>query len=158
MSKTTSPDVEGIKVSVDKAPGGTPAGSPISIGHLESIGSLIDKSRSSKKYTPLNNKDYEEIVSLGSMTQGPFTFDVLYDPEIQEGVNSLNEAIDANEEVQLILELNNPLDADGSGTKITALCKVSSFKVDGEKDGKLLAKVTAEKLGKPTTTAATSGA
>jgi len=149
--KTTSPDVEGISVSVDAAPAGVVAGSPTEVGHLESLGDIVDKSRSTKKYTPLNNKAFDEIVSLGSMTQGPFNFSVLYDPDATEGVNKLETAMDANSEVQIILELNN---GTTSGTKITALCKVSAFKVAGEKDGKLLASVTAEKLGKPTKTAA----
>lgn len=147
---STSPDFEGIKVSVAAAPNGV-VGAAVIVGHLETIGDIVAKSRATKKYTPINTKDYEEIVALGSITQGPFNFGVLYDPEASEGVNLLESAIDTNEVVQIVMELNN---GTTSGTKITALCKVSDFKVTGEKDGKLLANVTAEKLGKPTRTAA----
>lgn len=150
---SSSPDVENISVTVDDAPGGTPAGSPVEIGHLDTFDTLIDKSRTPKKYTPINNGAYSEIVALGSITQGPFSFNVLYDPEGAEGINILEAAIDANTEVQIIMELNN---GTTSGTKITTLCKVSSFKVTGEKDGKFMASVTGEKLGTPTKTAAVS--
>ncbi|WP_345969641.1 hypothetical protein WCX72_09970 [Sulfurimonas sp. HSL1-6] len=152
MPTTTSPDFEGLTVSVDAAPGGTPAGSPSEIGHLQDINPIIDKSRNSKKYTPINNSAYDEIVSVGSLMNGDFTAQVLYDPEASEGVNKLESGIDNNEEVQIIIELNNSLGTNG--TKFTKLVKVTAFKVDGEVDGKLLASITAAQIGSTTKTAA----
>lgn len=155
---STSPDVEGISVLVDLAPGGIPAGSPIEAGHLNSIDKIVSKSRSVKKYPPLNNKAYNEIVALGSSSEAPLSIGVLYDPEASEGINTLETAYDDNIEVQITLELNNALNATGTGTKITSLCKVSSFDVspDGT-DGKYISTVTIEKIGVTTITPATSG-
>ena len=92
---STAPEVSGIKVSVGSN----------SIGHLDSIGSIIDKSRGVQKYTPLNDKDYEEIVSLGSLTYGQFNATVLYDPSADEGINDLEAAIDGNTAVTLVIEI-----------------------------------------------------
>lgn len=154
MADTTSPDFEGLTVSVDLAPAGTPAGSAVEIGHLDDINPIIDKTRNSTKYTPLNNSAYSEIVSVGSLMNGDFTCSVLYDPEATEGVNKLETAIDNNTEVQIIIELNNSLGTNG--TKFTKMVKVTSFKVDGEKDGKLKASITASQIGDTTKTAATA--
>lgn len=140
---SSSPEVSGIKVSI-----GTK-----SIGHLDSIGSIIDKSRGTTKYTPLNSYEYDEIVSLGSLTYGQFTATVLYDPEDTEGINDLEAAIDTNISVSLVIELNNKITTHG--TKITQNIKVSSFKVDPDgKDGFYKASITAERLGDATVTAA----
>ena len=152
MPNTTSPDFEGLTVSVDLAPNGTPAGSPIEIGHLDDINPIVDKTRNSTKYTPLNNSAYSEIVAVGSLMNGDFTATVLYDPEATEGVNTLEGAIDSNTEVQIIIELNNSKGT--SGTKFTKFIKVTAFKVDGEKDGKLKASITASQIGDTTVTAA----
>lgn len=152
MPTTTSPDFEGLTVSVDLAPGGVPAGAPVEIGHLEDINPIVDKSRNSTKYTPVNNSAYDEIVAVGSLVNGDFTASVLYDPEATEGVNKLESAIDANTEVQIIIELNNSLGTNG--TKFTKIVKVTSFKVDGEKDGKLKATIGASQIGSTTKSAA----
>jgi len=156
--ESTAPDVEGITVKVDLAPNGTPSGSAVDVGHLEDIGALIDESRPVKKYTPLNNKQYNEIVSLGSISRGPFTMQVLYDPEETEGVNIIRDAIKTSEMVEISFEVNNALNETGTGTLYKGICKVSNFKVTPQKDGKLLADITAEKIGEPTEAAATAGA
>lgn len=152
MAKSTSPDVEGITVSVDLAPNGVPAGAPVEIGHLEDINPIVDKTRASKKYVPLNNAAYEEMISVGSLVNGDFTASVLYDPEATEGINKIESAIDSNTEVQIIIELNNSLGANG--TKLTKLVKITSFKVDGEQEGKLKATISAAQIGNTTKTAA----
>ena len=156
--KSTAPEVSGIKISIDTVSNGTPANSPVSIGHVESVGSIVDKSRAVKKYTPMNDTQNEEIVAMGSLTQSAFSMGVLYDPEETEGINLVENAIDANEEIQIILELNNALDATGTGTTIKQIVKIASFKVDGEKDGKFKADFSAEKIGSAEVTAATAGA
>ena len=142
MAISTSPDVSGIKVSVGA----------IAIGHIDSIGSIVDKSRGTSKYTPLNDTQYDEIVALGSLTQGQFTATVLYDPSATEGINALETAIDDNAEVSLVIELNDSLGTNG--TTITQTAKVSSYKVDGEKDGLYKASFSAERIGDATVTAA----
>ena len=142
MAVSGAPEVSGIKVSIGAN----------SIGHLDSIGSIIDKSRGVQKYTPLNDGEYDEIVSLGSLTQGQFTATVLYNPSASEGINDLEDAIDTNVEVQLKIELNDAVTT--TGTTITQTVKVSSFKVDGEKDGLYKASFTAERIGDATVAAA----
>lgn len=139
---STSPEVSGIQVTIDGS----------SVGHLDSMGSIVDKSRGVQKYTPLNDKDYDEIVSLGSITQGSFTATVLYDPSANEGINDLEAAMDAKTTVEMVIELNNAVAT--KGTLITQTIKVSSFKVDGEKDGLFKASFTAERVGDATVTAA----
>jgi len=142
MATSTSPEVSGIIVKVGTA----------TIGHLDTIGSIIDKTRNTQKYTPMNDTEYDEIVSLGSLTYGQFSATVLYDPEASEGINDLEAAIDNNTSISLVIELNNSLGTNG--TTITQNVKVSSFKVDGEKDGLYKASITAERIGDATVTPA----
>lgn len=145
MGTTTSPDYSGISVKIDAAPNLTPAGNPSEIGHLEDINPIIDKSRSVKKYDPINDKTYEQVVALGVLTYGAFSAKVLYDPRSNEGINKIEHAIDTNEAVEITIELN---DSKGSnGTIIKQLCKISKFSVTGERDGKLMADVGAERIG-----------
>ncbi len=157
-SKTTSPDYTGVSLKIDGVSSGSPAGSPVIAGHLIDINPIIDKQREVKKYTPLNENEFDESVSLGSLIQGAFTASVLYDPEASEGVNDIETAIDENSERFIIIELPNKLDATGTGTTYEQLVKVSSFKVEGEDKGKLKASFSAERIGTPTITAATAGA
>ncbi|TLP41038.1 hypothetical protein [Arcobacter arenosus] len=152
MAISESPEVSGIKISVDAAPSGTPAGSASVIGHIDSIGNIIDKSRNVNKYTPVNDTEYSEIVALGSLQLGTFNATVLYNPSGTEGVNKIESAIDNNEEVQIIIELNDSLGTNG--TTIAQICKISGFTVDGEQDGFYKANITAERVGLPTITAA----
>ena len=153
LDQTNSPEVSGIKISVAPVVNGV-VGTIKVIGHVDSFGTLIDKSRNVTKYTPLNSTQYEEIVSLGSLTQAAYSMSVLYDPEGAEGINLLEDAIDNNTSVQIIIEINNALTVGGHGTKIEQISKVSSFKANGEKDGKYKADFSAEKIGLPVITSA----
>ena len=154
LDKSTSPDVSGIKVLVAAVVNGVVSTTVKKIGHLDSFGSLIEKSRNVSKHTPLNDTDYEEIVSFGSLTQAAYSMSVLYDPEGQEGINLLETAIDNSTSVQITIEINNPSTVGGHGTKIEQISKVATFKVTGEKDGKFKAEFSAEKIGSPVITAA----
>lgn len=142
MATSTAPEVTGIVVKIGTAV----------IGHLDAMGAIIDKSRGTSKYTPLNDTDFDEIVSLGSISYGQFTATVLYDPEASEGINDLETAFDNKTTVSLVIELNNSLGTNG--TTITQNIKVSSFKVNGEKDGFYKADFSAERIGDATITAA----
>lgn len=153
LDQTNSPEVSGIKISVAPVVNGV-VGTIKVIGHVDSFGTLIDKSRNVTKYTPLNSTQYEEIVSLGSLTQAAYSMSVLYDPEGAEGINLLEDAIDNNTSVQIIIEINNALTVGGHGTKIEQISKVSNFKANGEKDGKYKADFSAEKIGLPVITSA----
>ena len=153
MSKeqSQSPDTVGIKVSVSVWRDGVKS-DPISIGHLESISGVDSSSRSVKKYTPLNTRDYEEIVSTGSITREPFNMSVLFDPSATEGINLLKAEYKANRDVEIIVEFN---DSKGvNGTKYAQKCKLSSFKQEPEAEGKLKADFTAEKIGEAEETVA----
>lgn len=149
MLDTKAPDTSGISVKVDNAPGGTPAGSPVVIGHLESLGSLVDMSRSEKKYKPYNDGDFNEIVSTGSLEKGPFTCSVLYDPEGNHGANLMEAAIKNDSEVQIIIVLNNKKTDAGNGTTYKQVIKVTKFKVDGELEGKTKADIEGVRIGEP---------
>lgn len=154
LEQASSPEVSGLKVSVAEVVNGVVSTTTKVIGHVDSIGTLIDKTRNTTKYTPLNNTQYEEIVSLGSMTQAAYSMSILYDPEGQEGINLIEKAIDDNTSVQIIIELNNAATVGGTGTIIKQISKISSFKVNGEKDGKYKADFSAEKIGLPVVTPA----
>ena len=156
LNKTTAPDSEGIKVGMRQAPAGIPTGTVISVGLLEDLAAITDKSRNVKKYTPLNNTEYEEMVSVGISTNAPLSMDVLYDPEGAEGVNEIELAYETRDAIELNIELNNKIATDGTGkgTTYVQLAKVSSFKIAPEKDGKLKASFTVEFIGDATVTAA----
>lgn len=154
MAKAKAPNTQGIKISVDTVTNGIAAGSPVVMGHIDSIGKIIDKSRNVQKYTPMNDTQFDEIVSFGSLTQAAFSMGVLYDPSSTEGINVIETAIDNNTQVQIIIELSNKLTGAGTGTQIKQLCGVSNYSVDAPKDGKLLSSFTAEKIGLPEITAA----
>lgn len=152
MAISNAPEVSGIKVSIDAAPDGIPAGAASVIGHIDSITNIIDKSRNVQKYTPVNDTEYSEIVALGSLQLGTFNATVLYDPSGTIGINKIESAIDNNEEVELIIELN---DSKGiNGTTFNQICKIATFTVEGEVDGFYKASFSAEKIGLPTVTAA----
>jgi hypothetical protein len=154
MSTTQSaaPDVSGIKVSVATVTAGVPSITPVAIGHIDSLGTIVGKTRNTTKYTAYNDTQYEEIVSMGSLTQDAFSMTVLYDPSGIEGINLIEAAIDDNVEVQIIIELNNSKGV--TGTVIKQISKISSFKVSGEKDGKYKADFSGEKIGSPEVTPA----
>lgn len=145
MDTSTSPDVSGIKISADTYTDGAATGNIKVMGHVDSVGSIISKSRNTTKQTPINDTQFEEIVSLGSLTNEPFNMTVLYDPEGVEGINLVESALDNNEPILLILELNNS--KGSNGTTINQKCKISKFSVDGAKDDKYKASFTAERIG-----------
>lgn len=145
--KSKSPEVSGIKINVAAVSNGSIDTALTPIGHVDSVGSVIDKSRNVQKYTPMNDLDYEEIVAMGSLTQAAFSMTILYDPESVEGINKIEKAIDDNEEIGLILEFNNKKSPAGAGTTIKQVCKVATFKVDGETNGKYKATFSAERIG-----------
>jgi len=143
-------ELQNTKVTVDLAPDGTAAGSPIDIGFLLSLDNIVDKKRNTKKYNAMNKDD--QITSTGRLEIGPFTMSTLYSPEKAEGVNALETAIDDNTEVLITVEMDNS--AGTNGTTYSKYCKISSFKVDGDEDGMFKASITAEVIGNPVVTAA----
>jgi len=153
--KSLAPEVSGIKISVASVSSGVASATLVPIGHVDSVGSITDKARTVKKYTPVNDTQFDEIVAMGSLTQSAFNMSVLYDPESDKGINQIEKAIDTNKEIQIVLELNNKKKDIGTGTTIKQICKVASFKVDGETDGKYKATFTAERVGSATVIPAT---
>jgi len=144
--------VQGITVTIDSAPGGTPAGTPTSVGVLTNIDGM-EKTRASKKYPAINIDSQPSIT--GRLEYGPVVLTVAYDPTASLGENKLETAIDTNEMVQIEVELNNQITpATGNGTTYKGLYYVSSFKPLFEQDGIITAEITAEINGKVTTTAA----
>jgi hypothetical protein len=145
LNQSSAPNVSGIKVSIATITAGVVSTTIKPIGHMDSFGTLIDKSRNVTKFTPMNDTQFEEIIATGSLTQAAYSMGVLYDPESDQGINDLETAIDNDVTVQIIIELNNSLGANG--TTIKQIIKVSSFKVDGAKDSKYIASFNAEKIG-----------
>ena len=154
MATTQAPDSNGIKVGMRQAPGGVADGDIIPVGLLEDLPTIVDKSRTVKRYTPINNTDYEEVVAAGVSSDASSSMDVLYDPEGSEGVNEIDLAYEENSLIELTIEAPNKKTADGNGTTYTQLAKVSSFKIVPEKDGKFKASFSIEKIGKAIVTAA----
>ena len=154
MGATSSPDVSGIKASVATVTNGVVSTTVVAVGHVDSLGELISKSRSVQKYTPINNTQNDEIVSLGPLSQAAFTMGVLYDPEATEGIITIETAINTNAQIQLIIELSNAKTTNGKGTTYKQIVKCSDFKVPLPKDGKLVSNFTAERIGLATIVAA----
>lgn len=143
---TTAPDHTGVSVkAIALTSGALPDTytAAVAIGHMEDFTEVIGKSRPVKKYTPINDKDFSQIVSTGAIEYDAFNASVLYDPKAKDGINMIEKAFDGNTEIGIIIELNN-------GVVIAQIVKVSSFKIKGEKDGKLMADISAEFIGNPT--------
>ncbi len=142
---SSSPDASGLKISVATyGADGTPS-TPIVMGHVDDVGTIKSYERAAIKHTPINDTQYQEIVSLGSLSQQPFSMTVLYDPSATEGINALETAILANTEVQLTIELNDSKGTNGTTYKQKTKC--SNFSLNGAKGDKLKASFTAEKIG-----------
>lgn len=158
LAQTTAPDYSGLSVMVfDLAEGGklpdfntdiaTTYAGAVEVGHIEDF-SDGGASRATRKYTPLNDKKYAEVVSTGSISHEPFTIKVLYDPELKtEGVSKMEKAFDENKPIGLLFEIANAKTSGGKGTTYAYATKISKFAINGEKDGKLLVDITVEKLG-----------
>lgn len=161
IKQSTAPDYSGLSFRVfDLAAGGvlptfdtdiaTTYKNQLEVGHLDEF-SDGGSSRGTRKYTPVNDRKYSEIVSTGSMSFEPFTAKVLYDPEASsEGISKLEEAFEQNKPIGVLLEIaNEKTSGSGNGTIYAYAGKVSKFAIGGEKDGKFTADITIEKLGKP---------
>ncbi len=159
MAITKAPDHTGISVKIiDLAAGKLPA-SPydgaVAIGHMDDFEAIIGGTRAVKKYSPINDRDYEQIVSTGAIEYNEFNATVLFDFNSEEGVNKLHKAFLDNTEIGLVIELKDKLSQSGKDTTIAQIIKVSEFSIGGEKDGKQRATIRAEKIGKPVITKAT---
>ncbi|WP_100223860.1 hypothetical protein [Campylobacter showae] len=155
-SVSTSPDYTGISVKVaDLATNTsfpTTVTSSVAVGHLDDFPTVYEATREVKKYKPINDKDFSQMVSTGSVEYGAMSATVLYDPSASDGINKLEEAFKANKNIGLILELNNSRGANGTTYLFTV--RLSKFSVKGEKDGKTQAEFAAEVIGEPTIKAA----
>ena len=159
MAITKAPDHTGISVKIiDLVDGALPA-SPytgaLPIGHMDDFEAIIGGTRPVKKYTPINDRDYEQIVSTGAIEYTEFNATVLFDFNSEEGANKLHKAFLDNTEIGLVIELKDKLAQAGKDTTIAQVIKVSEFSIGGEKDGKQKATIKAEKIGKPVVTKAT---
>lgn len=159
MAITKAPDHTGISVKIiDLESGKLPSDytKAVPIGHMDDFQSILGATRPVKKYTPINDRDYEQIVSTGSIEYGEFSATVLFDFNSTEGVNKLQKAFEDNTEVGLVIELKDKLAEKGKNTTIAQIIRVSEFSIGGEKDGKMNASIKAEKIGKPIITKATA--
>lgn len=153
MSKiTTAPDYAGLSVKVAVLAGNpdfpTTIASSKAVGHLEDYPNIIEANREVRKYKPINERDFEQIVSTGSVEYGSISATILYDPSGSDGVNELQTAFNENKNIGFIVELNNSKGTNGTTYIFTI--RVSKFAIRGEKDGKTQAEITAEVIGKPT--------
>lgn len=149
---STSPDYTGLSVKVAKLSENSSFPTTVTtskaVGHLEDYPTVVEATREVKKYKPINDKDFSQIVSTGSIEYGALSATVLYDPSGAEGVNELQKAFNANENIGLVIELNNSKGANGTTYLFTV--RLSKFVIKGEKDGKAQAEFTAEVIGNPT--------
>lgn len=161
MAITKAPDHTGISVKiVDLKLGKLPEApytEAIAIGHMDDFQAIIGGTRPVKKYTPINDRDYEQIVSTGAIEYSEFSATVLFDFNSDEGANKLHKAFKDNTEIGLIIQLKDKLDETGKDTLIAQIIRVSEFSIGGEKDGKMNVQIRAEKIGNPVITPATKG-
>ena len=153
MAKTsTSPDYTGLSVKVaklaDNANFPTTVTKSVEVGHLDAYPTIYEANREIKRYKPINEKEYGQIVAAGSIEYAAMSATVLYDPHATEGINELEKAFKENKDIGLVIELNNSKGANG--TTYLFKVRVSKFAVKGEKDGKAQAEFSAEVIGEPT--------
>lgn len=150
---STAADYAGIrvlitdKVDLDSTDLKTLISEAIPIGHMEDFSPIISATRPVKKYTPINDKDFSQIVATGSIEYGEFNATILFDFNGNDGVNKIKDAFYANKDITLIIEMSDA--PDGDNTIIAQIIKISEFTIGGEKDGKTTATIKAEKIGNP---------
>ena len=141
---STAPDHTGISVKVVELTlqGELPSdlSGAVAIGHMDDFTAILDKSRPVKKYTPINDRDFSQIVSTGAVEYGAFSATVLFDYRATDGANMLEKAFDENKEIGLIIELNDSVNG-GADTTIVQIIRVTKFASGGEKDGKMTAQI-----------------
>lgn len=149
---STSPDYTGLSVKVAKLSANTnfptTITSAVEVGHLEEYPTIYEATREVKRYKPLNEKEYSQMVATGSVEYASMNATVLYDPNATEGINELEKAFNENVDVGLVIELNNS--RGKNGTLYIFTVRISKFAIKGEKDGKAQAEFSAEVIGKPT--------
>lgn len=148
---STAPDYTGLSVRVvdlEKNPN-FPASyeGDIPVGFLDDYNVVSDASREVTKYKPLNDRDFEPMISMGAIEYAAISASILYDPEGSDGVNLMEGAFNKNAEIGLIVEAYN----NGTKTGTTYLYKVklSKFSIKGQKSGKMQAEIEAEVIGAP---------
>ena len=143
-----APDVQGLRVLVLSRAMEASSSEAIQAGFLTSISGLKGGTRESQKLSPINDRDYEEINSVGKKTSATISMNLLYkfvkDGETQsyEGVNYLEKAFEENEEVFIIVEIN-----DERKTTLKIKMKLTGFELQSEANNKFSANITAEKIG-----------
>ena len=142
-----------VTVTVDAAPLGVAEGTPEEIDCILSMGGFT-QTRASTEYACMSTD--ESYTTLGSITREALSFELLYSEVTTGGQQKLHDAFDTNEEVQVVIEFNNPATAGtGSGTILSGLFGVSKFELTIEKDAAIGANFELVFLGSPTLTVAT---
>lgn len=159
MAISTAPDNSGMHIKIfDLVNGALPNwdtdvvttyANAVHVGHVDTF-SDGGESREVKKYKALNEKDFDEIVSVDSISREPFSMTVLFDPEDNTlGVAKCKKAFEENIQIGLYFELTNAKTDGGNGTTYAGIVKLSKFSTTFEKGGKYTAELTCEKIGKP---------
>ena len=143
-------DTQLVTVTVDAAPGGTPAGSPVEVSCVMALGDY-KQARGTTKYECMSSND--SSVGLGSISRDPLSFELLYNEDAADGQAKLKTAFDTNEEVLISIEFDNADisvgSTDAAGTTLAGLMGVSEFTMPMPKDGKLGANFSLEFLEAP---------
>ncbi|HEG0602777.1 TPA: hypothetical protein ACHDL2_000968 [Campylobacter jejuni] len=145
---TDAPDVQGLRILVLSRAMEAADKEPIQAGFLTSISGLKGGTRESQKLSPINDRDYEEINSVGKKTSATINLNLLYkfvkDGKVEsyEGVHYLEKAFEDNEEVFIIVEVN-----DERKTTLKIKMKLTGFELQSEANNKFSANITAEKIG-----------
>ncbi|TEY00371.1 hypothetical protein [Campylobacter sp. US33a] len=145
---TDAPDVQGLRVLVLSRGMEAAQKQAIQAGFLTSISGIKGGTRESQKLSPINDRDYEEINSVGKKTSATVNMNLLYkfikDDKLEsyEGVHYLEKAFEDNEEVFIIVEIN-----DERKTTLKIKIKLTAFELQSEANNKFSANITAEKIG-----------
>lgn len=142
-------DTQNVTLTIDAAPGGTPAGTPTAVNCVLSLGNY-KQARASKTYTCMSSS--ESTVGLGSITRDPLTLELLYNEDAADGQAKIKTAFDANSQIQVSIEFDNS--GGVNGTKIDALMGVKEYDLGFPKDGKIEGNFTLEFMGGATLTPA----
>ncbi len=144
-------DTQLVTVTVDAAPGGTPAGVPAAISCVMGLGDY-NQTRNTTKYECMSSDD--SLVGLGSVVRDPLTFEMLYNELGSDGQEILKTSFETNSQVQIEIEFNNKDTSVGptgaKGTTLSGIMGVQAFAMPMPKDGKVGANFTLEFMGTPT--------
>ena len=144
-----SVDTQGVTVTVDAIVAGVPAGAPSQVKCVMGLGNY-KRTRSKKEYKCMSSN--ESTAGLGSISRDPLSFALLYNEDAADGQAKIQAAFDNNTKLQVKIEFDNSLGANG--TTLEAEMGVAESDWALPKDGKIESTFSLEFQGAATITPA----